>query len=266
MEDFEGASAVIVVAEDAQEDFAGGSGGEEDVVDVEEGGIVGDEVAGFVGFELETAAEGPGAAAEVDQWEFGVVVEEDAVFEGSLRLRADFEGGAVDFGVTRFEDADLDFEAEADFEGAIAGALFLKFDLSVVADGEEDLGNGDVLFGVEVVGEFLVAEHLFAESDALAGVDAAKFASLEGAAADGNVRGGEVFENDEFVVAEGEHALVAMEAFETDLGGGIGAPKTEGFEGGMSALVGGGFRGSVELSWRTMSMACTAMPSWVMKE
>ena len=75
-----------------------------------------------------------------------------------------------------------------------------------------DLGDEDAFLRVEVIGDVLEGEDLFVEHDALAGVDATESGGCERAAADEHGALRSVFDEDEFVVAEGEDAFVGLKA------------------------------------------------------
>ena len=64
-------------------------------------GIVRDEIFGLRGLELETSAHGAGAAAQIEQIELGVVVENDPVFERGFDFGAGLQVDAVELGVGR---------------------------------------------------------------------------------------------------------------------------------------------------------------------
>ncbi len=227
---------MLVVTKDSEQNFSRGARREEDVIDIKVGRVVGDEVAGFVSFELKAAAEGAGFAAEVAEGEFGVVVEEDAILERCLYLGSNFEFYAADLRFGIFESADVNLQTEADFEGAIAGSFLLEFDFTVIVDGEVDLGDGDVFLRVEVVGELLMTEDLFAKGDALAGIDAGESAGLKWSSTDGYRLCREVFEDEKLMVAEGQHALGAVQAFEGNIGVSGRGPEAHAFERGLASF------------------------------
>ena len=83
-EDFEFAVFAGVVATNAQEDFAACARREEDVAFAQEVGVVGDEVFGFGGEEIELAAEFTGAAPKFAEGDLGLVAEDDFVLKGDF--------------------------------------------------------------------------------------------------------------------------------------------------------------------------------------
>lgn len=136
------------------------------------------------------------------------------------------------------EATDDDFQAESDFEAAVSRSFLFDFDFPVAVDGEVDLCDLDVFFGVEVVGEVLVVKDLVTDEHALADVDATKLSGFEGAAADRYVFGASVFDNEKVVVAEGGDAPVFVQRVEEDVGTASMTAEGEGFEGGYG--IGGG--------------------------
>ena len=85
LEDLEAADFVIVIAENFEEQFPARARGEKDVVDIEQRGVIRDEIAGFVSFELEAPAERASAAAKIGKEELGIVVKDDAVIKRRLK-------------------------------------------------------------------------------------------------------------------------------------------------------------------------------------
>ena len=152
--------------------------------------------------------------------------------EGGFDAGTGAELSGPDACVDVSEAADDDLEAESDFEAAVAGPFFFDFDFPVFVDGEVDLCDLDVFFGVEVVGEVLVVQDLISDEHALADVDATKLTWFEGAASDGDVFGASVFDDEEVVIAEGGDAPVFVERVEEDVGVAAGTSEGEGFEGG----------------------------------
>ena len=236
LDDLQFADLGLVIAEDLEQHLAAGARREQDVVHVQERGVVGDEVAGFVGLELEPAAEGPGPSAKVAQGQFGVVVEHNPVVQAGFRHRPGSERHPVEQGVDGFEGPDLDLEAESDLQNRFPGPHLFELHFVVVVDAEIDLGEGDVFFGVKIIGQVLVGEHLFAQHDALAGVDPAERPRPERAAPDDEAFGALVFEKDQVVVSERDEAFLAREALEFHVGDVVGS-EGEGFERGLAVLI-----------------------------
>ena len=172
------ADLLFVVARDFQQHVAARAGGEQDVVGVEQAGVVRDEVLALVGEKLEPAAERAGAAAQVDERQFAVVVEDDLVFERGLDARAALEFDAVEPRVDAPQRRDLHLQPEAHLQHAVARAGALEGDLVVLVDGQIHLRDGDVFLGVEVRDEFLVGQHALADDHALPLVHAAQRAAL----------------------------------------------------------------------------------------
>ena len=88
---FKCADALVVIAKNFQQHIAARAGRKQNVVGLEQARIVRDQILGFRGFELEPAAQGAGAPAQIDQIQLAVVMENDPVFERRFDLRAGFE-------------------------------------------------------------------------------------------------------------------------------------------------------------------------------
>ena len=184
---------------------------------------------------MKADAECASAAAEVGEGEFGVVVEDDAVFERGVQHRAAAKRDAVEQCNHIRECAHLHFQAEAHFEHAGASADAGEFHFVFVVQFDEDLRGEDAFLCVEIVGDVLKREHLFVEHDALAGVDTAECAGQQRAPAheDGALRS--VFHQHECVKAEGDESLVGVKSFQPDIGLRIAA-KGEDFERQLTRL------------------------------
>ncbi len=81
LEHFQLADLLLVVARNLQQHVAAGAGGKQDVVGVEQARVVGNEVLVLAGEELEPSAQGARAAAQLDERQLAVVVEDDLVLQ-----------------------------------------------------------------------------------------------------------------------------------------------------------------------------------------
>ena len=81
---------------------------------------------------MKADAECAGAAAEIGEGEFGVVVENDAVFERGVQHRAAAKCDAVEQCIHIRECAHLHFQSEAHFEHAGARADAGEFHFVIV--------------------------------------------------------------------------------------------------------------------------------------
>ena len=84
---FQHADALVVIAEDLEQNVAARSRRKQDVVFFEHARIVRDEILRLRGFELKSAAHGTGAPAQIEQIHLAVVPEKNLVFERGLDLR-----------------------------------------------------------------------------------------------------------------------------------------------------------------------------------
>ena len=175
LQNFEPSDQLLEVAEDAEQDIAARSRREKDVILVEQGRVVGDEVGRLRLLQMKAPTVGVRVTAQIAERKFGVVVEKDSAFEVRLDLRPGFESPAIERGGHVFQCDNKDLEAEADFERTVARAAFLQLDFVVFGDRDEDVGQRDVFLRVEIKDEVLVGEHLFVDDDALSGIDAGKF-------------------------------------------------------------------------------------------
>ena len=208
------AHAVFVVAENFQQHLAAGAGREQDVVGVEQRGVVRDEVAGLVGLELEAPAESARAPPQVVERHFGVVVKDDAVVERGVDGGAGAEGDAVEQRVHAFQRAHLHLQPETHFQTGFAGLFLFEMHLIVAADREVHLGQRDVLFRVEIIREVFVREHLLAEHNALPGIDAAECAWHQRPPAHDDAFARLVLQQNEIVIAKRHQPLRPREPFQ----------------------------------------------------
>ncbi len=246
---FQNPDALVVVAEDFQEDIARGAGRKQDVVLLEQARIIRDEIFGLRSLELKTSTHGTGAAAEIEQIELGVVRENDPVFERGFDFGAGLQVDVVQLGPDVAERFHLHLEAEGHFERAVAAARAFHFDLVGVAiHPHENLRERDVFLGVEIGREVLEGEHLVANEDALPGIDPAKPAARERPAAHRNLLGAVVLQKDEIVITKGEEPVVSAQAFQGHIGLAVGAEGNRLERRGAALINGGiGFLGSVQL-------------------
>ena len=170
-DDVELPDLVVVIAVDLEEDFAGCAGRKKDVVHFEQARVVGDGVGILVALQRKADAECAGAAAEIGEREFGVVVKDDAILLRRVQHRPGAQGDTVEDRVHIGERAHLDLQAEPHFERTVPGADAGEFDFVVFIDFEIDVREEDALLRVEERDDVLVGQHLLIENHALAGED-----------------------------------------------------------------------------------------------
>ncbi len=99
LDHFKSADAFVVIAENLEQHVAARPGRKENVVRLQQTRIVRNEIFRFGRLELEPAAHGASAPAQIDEIHLAVVVKDDLVFERRFHLLARFEFHAVENGV-----------------------------------------------------------------------------------------------------------------------------------------------------------------------
>ena len=236
-DDFQRADPFVVIAQDFQQHIAARSGRKEDVVFLEQTGIVRDQIFGLGRLELKAAAHRAGAPPEIEQVHLAVVVENDLVLERRFHLGPGLELDAVQHGIDVAQRFDPHFQSERHFQRAFprTRALELHF-IGILVHAHKNLRQRDVLLRVEIRRQLLVGEKLIADQDALPGINPAKTAAQKRPAAHRNRLAGVVLEQDQIVITEGEQAIVPAQAFQGHV---RRAVRSEGkrFERGRPALV-----------------------------
>src|SRR5438067_9452516 len=95
---FQSANALVVVAQNFQEDVAARPRREKNVVFLEHARVIRDEVFGLRGFELEPAAHGAGTPTQIEQVHLAVVMKNDPVLERGFNGRAGLQFHAIEDG------------------------------------------------------------------------------------------------------------------------------------------------------------------------
>ena len=88
LDHFQRADALVVIAENFQQHVAARAGRKQNVILLEQARVVRNEIFRLRRLELEPAAHGAGAPAQIDQVHLAVVVKNDPVFERRFDLRA----------------------------------------------------------------------------------------------------------------------------------------------------------------------------------
>ena len=217
VQDLERAAAQGVVALDPQQDVARGAGGEQDVAGAEEGGVVGDEVIGAVGHQLEAHAHVAGPPAQVADEDGGPVGQLDLVPQRGAGRLAGVERLAVEGGFGRPQGGDLGGQAEAHLQRALLRFAPLDRDLAA-AEAQEDRGGREVLAGVEVERQVLVGEHHLGKHDLVALVEPAELVGCHPAAPRHDGLVAHVLEEDQVLEPECRQTQRGRDRFEADVG------------------------------------------------
>ena len=137
---FQRADAFVVIAQNFQEHVAARSRRKQNVVFLEHARVIRNEIFGLRRLELEPAAHGARAPAQIQQVHLAVVVENDSVFEHRLDGCASFQLRAVEDGVYVAQCFHAHLQSERDFERAFPRprALELHF-IRVLVHAHEDL-------------------------------------------------------------------------------------------------------------------------------
>ena len=127
---------------------------------------------------MEPSAERARPPSQIDQIHFAVVVENDFVVERRFRLRARFQLHAVENSIDIAQRFHVYLEPERNLERAFPCPRPFQLDLVAVSvHAHKNLRHGNVLLGVEILGQFLIAEHLIAHQNSLARINPAKTAA-----------------------------------------------------------------------------------------
>src|SRR5262245_14507017 len=104
----------IVIAKYLQQHITGRAGRKQDIVGLQPAGVIRHGIFLFRRFQLESSAESACAAAQIVQIQFGVVVENDFVFQRRVDLRAGFEANSLELSINIAQRLNPHFESEGD--------------------------------------------------------------------------------------------------------------------------------------------------------
>src|SRR5438094_330145 len=161
--DLQNAHALVVVAENLQHDVTARARRQQNIVSLEPARVVRYEIFRFGSFELEPAAQGASTPAQIAQIHLAVVMENDPVLERSLDLCAGFQFDSVELAIHIPQRLHSHVQSEGDPERAFTRSRAFQFHfIRLLVHADENLWKRNVFLGVEILRQFLVAEHLVA--------------------------------------------------------------------------------------------------------
>src|SRR5215475_11346651 len=112
--DLKGAYSPIVIAKYFQQHISGRAGGKQDIVGLQPARVIRHQIFRFRSFQLESSAKRACAPTQVVQIQFGVVVENNFVFQRCVDLSARFEANSLELRIDIAQCLDAHFEPEGD--------------------------------------------------------------------------------------------------------------------------------------------------------
>src|SRR6266478_1565820 len=199
--------------------------------------VVRHQIFRFGGLELESSTEGASAPAQIAQIHFAVVVENDPVLECGLDLRAGFQSDAVQLGIHIPQRLHSYVQSKGDPQCAFTRSRAFQFHfIRFVVYADEDLWERNVLLGVEILFQFLIAEHLVAHQNALARINSTEAAAHQGSPAHRDVLAAVIFQQDQIVIAKRHQVIGFTEILEYYICLAVG-PERQRFQGGRAMLI-----------------------------
>ena len=217
LQNFQAAFPTVVVARDFQKHIASGTRREENVVLLEQAGIVGNKVFVLRGLELEASTVRSRPPPQIAEVELAVVVENDLVLQRGGHLDSLVEPGSPKDCIDIFQSPHLDPESERHLEARVPGAVFFHPHLVGSAHGDEKFRDRDIFLGVEIEEDVRVGEDLIVNEDTLAVIEAGKVAGLERAALHDEISAAQIFQNHQIAVAVGVEFFPCGEVHQGDI-------------------------------------------------
>ncbi len=203
------ADTFVVIAKNLQQHVAARARRKQNVVSFEQARIIGNEVLGFRGFELEPAAHRARAAPQIYQIHLAVVVKNDPVFERSFNLRPSAQFNFVEDRIDVAQRFYAYFQAKRDFQRTFARTRTLQSHfIRVPVYPDENLRQRDILLRVEILLQLLISQHMVANQNPLARINPAKAPAHQWPAADRHVLTAVILQQNQFVIAKREQAFV----------------------------------------------------------
>src|SRR6516225_6971656 len=116
--DLKRAYSPIVIAKYFQQHISGRTGRKQDIVSLQPAWIIRHQIFRFRSFQLESSAEGARASAQIVQIQFGVIMENNFVFQRRIDLSARFEANSLELRIDIAQRLDAHFESEGDSQRA----------------------------------------------------------------------------------------------------------------------------------------------------
>ena len=234
---FQLADALVIIAENFQQDVAARSGRQQNVVGLQSARIVRNQIFRFRGLELKPATERACPPAQIAQIHFAVVVEKNFVVERRFHLRAGFEFHAIEHRIDVAQRCHPHFQSERDLKRAFASPRALETDfVRVFIDPNENLRNGNVFLGVEILGQLLIGQHVVAHQDSLPRINSAESAAHQRPAAHGNILAAVILEQDQVAIAKRHQPIALRQIFHPHVRFSV-ARKRERFQRRRAALI-----------------------------
>src|SRR5882724_3861719 len=240
--DLQNAHALVVVAENLQHDITARTRRQQNIVSLKPARVVRHQIFRFGGLELKSAAQGASTPAQIAQIHFAVVVENDPVLERGLDLCAGFQSDSVEFGIHIPQRLHSYVQSEGDPQRAFTRSRAFQFHfIRFLVHTDENLWKRNVLLGVEILCQLLVAEHLVAYQNALARINSAEAAAHQWSPAHRDVLAAVIFQQNQIVIAKRHQVIGFAEILENYICLAIWSERQR-FQGGGAMLIDRGVR------------------------
>src|SRR5437867_968003 len=213
--DLQDTHALIVVAENLQYHIAARARRQQNIVSFEPARVIRNQIFRFGGLELEASAQGASTPAQIAQIHFTVVMENDPVLECSLDLRAGFQSDSVELGIHIPQRLHSYVQSEGDPQRAFTRSRAFQFHfIRFLVHTDENLWERNVFLGVEILRQFLVAEHLVAYQNALARINSAEAAAHQWSPAHRDILAAVIFQQNQIVITKRHQVIGFAEVLE----------------------------------------------------
>src|SRR6266496_238881 len=235
--DLQNAHALVVVAENLQHDITARARRQQNIVSLESARVIRYEIFRFGSFELEPAAQGASTPAQIAQIHLAVVMENDPVLERGLDLCAGFQSDSVELGIHIPQRLHSHVQSEGNPQRAFTRSRAFQFHfIRLLVHTDENLWERNVLLGVEILRQFLVAEHLIAHQNALAWINSAKTPAHQWSPAHRDVLAAVIFQQNQIVITKRHQVIAFAEVLEYYVCLTV-RPERQRFQGGRAMLI-----------------------------
>ncbi|KAG0505173.1 MAG: hypothetical protein Udaeo_14980 [Candidatus Udaeobacter sp.] len=168
---------------------------------------------------MESSAERACAPTQVVQIQLGVVVENNFVIQCRVDRSAGFQAYSLELCIDVAQCLDPHFESEGHTQRAFTRSRTLQlYLLCVLSYPDKDFRKRNVLFGIEILRQLLITEHLVADQNSLTGVNSTEPAAHQRSSTDGDVLAAVIFQENQVVIPEGHQPIGFGQVLEYDIG------------------------------------------------
>src|SRR6266496_498383 len=236
-DDLQDPHPLVVVAENLQYYIAARARRQQNIVSLEPAWVIRHQIFRFRRLELEPPAQGASTPAQIVQIHFAVVMENNPVLERGLDLCAGFQSDSVELGIHIPQRLHSYVQSEGDPQRAFTRSRAFQFHfIRFLVHTDENLWERNVFLGVEILRQFLVAEHLIAHQNALAWINSAKTPAHQWSPAHRDVLAAVIFQQNQIVITKRHQVIAFAEVLEYYICLAV-RPERQRFQGGRAMLI-----------------------------